>query len=163
MARKKGGSASLGDILLYGAIGVGGIAVLSSLFKSSGAQAASVAPSAATPGGADKVATLTSGAAYNIEDALVPGSFTIVEFAADWCGYCQELKPKLHQLVQSRDDVVLRLVDLTDRNSPASAQAVREFNIQSIPYTRVYGPSGQFLGDVSGPDIGQVLAIIGGR
>lgn len=157
MAKKS--SPDLGDILLYGALGVGGIAIVSSLFKSSGSPAPT--SGVATPiESAEKIATISTGAPYDISSALVPGYFNIVEFAADWCGACKSLKPQLEQLVQSRNDVLVRLVSVTDQNSPAAAQAVKEFHLDSIPYLRIYGPSGEFRGEVFGPNMNEIQALI---
>lgn len=177
MAKKS--SPDLEDILLYGALGVGGIIIASSIFKSfadasvptfapvtPGFQpvpsfpAATPVPTAAPAAGVEKIATISTGAPYDINSAVVPGYFTIVKFAADWCPGCQEIKPQIEQFVQSRPNVVMRLVDLTVRDSAAAAQAVQEFKIQGIPYIRVYGPSGQFLGEVTGPNMDQVVALV---
>lgn len=168
MAKKSSGI-NWNDVLLYGGLGVGGILVLKSLFSSSAITAPGASypapslPGPATqpaPGSAEKIATLTSGAPYDINDAIVPGYKSIVLFATDTCPACQEMKPLLQQLVQSRNDVVLRVVDLTNRNSPAAAQAVQEFDITGIPYMRVYGPSGEFRGEVIGPNIDQIQALL---
>lgn len=228
MAKKKSSDIDLGDVLLYGFLGVGGIAIIHSLFKPSQAPAATPAaflvnvspppippiappaapapapipttpvpgaaaptpiPTSAVPGyqtpaaipttpvpgyqapapaaaapapaaNVQKMAVATKGAPYNINSIIVPGYTTIVEFAATWCHFCQGLKPKLEQLVNSRPDVVLRLMDMTDKNSQASAQAIQEFNIQTLPYIRVYGPTGQFKGEVASDDISQIQALL---
>lgn len=177
----KKSSVDLADLAIYGVVGAGGVILLSELFKSFGSQEEAprllitptrlpvtptapqvtpVAPTTEPAVNVEKIGTLTSGAPYDINSALVPGYTTIVLFAADWCPGCQELKPQLYQIVNSRPDVALRLVDLTDRNSAAAAQAAQEFNLTGIPYVRIYGPSGAFLGEVTGPNIDQVQAII---
>ncbi len=45
---------------------------------------------------------------------LVPGKTVLVEYGASWCKVCKRLKPKLHAFAESREDVVLRYVDVTD-------------------------------------------------
>lgn len=93
----------------------------------------------------DAVIEVSHGEEVNVEDYVVPGKTTIVDFYSDFCPPCVELAPRLHDLAESRDDVRLVVVDINrpdvkgiDWDSPVAQQ----YELGSIPYLRVYGPDG---------------------
>ncbi len=93
----------------------------------------------------DPVIEVSHGEEVNVEDYVVPGKTTIVDFYSDFCPPCVELAPRLHDLAESRDDVRLVVVDINrpdvkgiDWDSPVAQQ----YELGSIPYLRVYGPDG---------------------
>ena len=63
-------------------------------------------------------------------------------------------------MVGRYSNVLLRKVDLVDSQSEAATQARTEFELQGIPYLRVYGAQGRFLGEVKGGDIQAVEALV---
>ena len=95
-----------------------------------------------------------------VSEHLVAGKFTIVDYYADWCGPCLLLGHELEQVLALRQDVALRKVDLVSWETDAAKQVTREFGIRGIPYVRVYGPDGRFLGAVNGNHIGKVRALL---
>ena len=102
------------------------------------------------------------GEAFDIRRHLARGKYTIFDFWAEWCGPCHVLTPKLERLVQERSNVALRTIDLKQWESPAAKQATREFKLPGLPYVRVYGPDGKFIGEVAGNDIAKIEQLIGG-
>lgn len=101
------------------------------------------------------------GEAFEMRKHLAPGKFTIFDFWAAWCGPCRVLTPKIERLVQQNPRVALRTIDLKDWDSAAGRQATREFKVPALPYVRVYGPDGRFVGEVVGNDIGKIRRLVG--
>lgn len=52
----------------------------------------------------------------------------IVQFSADWCGPCKRLTPILENFADTRDDVTVYKVDISDQTDLAS-----KYNVRSIP------------------------------
>ena len=52
----------------------------------------------------------------------------IADFNADWCGPCQMLKPVLHELADSRDDVKFVSINIDDEDELAA-----DYDVSSIP------------------------------
>ena len=44
----------------------------------------------------------------------------IVQFSADWCGPCKKLTPILENFADTRDDVTVYKVDISDQTDLAS-------------------------------------------
>jgi hypothetical protein len=59
-------------------------------------------------------------------------------------------------LVEDHANVILRKVNIVNWESEAAQQAAQEFNLQGIPYVRVYDGRGKFVDEVSGGDIGKI-------
>jgi thiol-disulfide isomerase/thioredoxin len=106
------------------------------------------------------VRVISRGKAIDLEEHLVPGKFTIVDYFADWCGPCKLLAADLERLLLARPDVAVRKVDLLDWSSAAAKQAKRDHGVEGIPYLRVYDPRGRFLGEVSGNRIFALEALL---
>jgi thiol-disulfide isomerase/thioredoxin len=86
------------------------------------------------------------GEKVNLEDYLVAGKTTIVDFYSEFCPPCRALGPHLEKLTQTRPDIAVVKVDINrpghqgiDWGSPAA----RQFNLRSIPHLRLYGPDKQ--------------------
>ncbi len=105
----------------------------------------------------------SNGEAFVLRDHLVRGKFTIVDFWAEWCGPCHVLTPKIEHLVKDNANVALRTIDLQNWESAAAKQATKEFKLAALPYVRVYGPDGKFIGEVVGNDIDKIKALIARR
>lgn len=95
-----------------------------------------------------------------LEDHLAPGKFTIIDYYADWCGPCHLLSPRLERLVKERHDVALRIIDISNWDSQVARQATREFKLAGLPYVRIYGQDGRFVGEVQGNYIEKIQALI---
>lgn len=106
------------------------------------------------------IAIASRGEAFDVRKHLARGKYTIFDFWAEWCGPCHVLTPKIEQLVKSRPDVALRTIDLKNWDSDAAKQATEEFKLPGLPYVRVYGPDGRFLGAVVGNDIDKIRRLV---
>lgn len=95
-----------------------------------------------------------------LEDFLAPSKFTIIDYYAHWCGPCHLLSPRLERLVKESNNVALRVIDISDWKSQVAKQATREFKLAGLPYVRVYGPDGSFVGEVLGNYIEKIQALI---
>jgi thioredoxin 1 len=111
--------------------------------------------------GAD-IQVASRGEAFDVRKHLARGKYTIFDFWAEWCGPCHVLTPKIERLVVERSNVALRTVDLKQWDSPAGKQATKEFKVPGLPYVRVYGPDGKFVGEVVGNDIDKIRQLVGG-
>ena len=103
----------------------------------------------------------SNGKALRIRDHLVPDKITIFDYYADWCGPCHLLSPKLERLLLKHQNLALRKVDIGNWETAAAKQATKEFALPGLPYVRIYGPRGKFLGTVHGNHIEKVEEIIG--
>lgn len=97
-------------------------------------------------GGKPKV--IARGNTVNLEEHLVPGKVTIVDFYADWCGPCRAISPFLDKLAKSDSDVVVRKVDIIKWGTPVTQQ----YGINSIPHIRIYDGKGKLTGIIKGVD-----------
>jgi thioredoxin 1 len=102
------------------------------------------------------------GEAFDVRKHLARGKYTIFDFWAEWCGPCHVLTPKIERLVQERSNVALRTIDLKQWDSAAGKQATKEFKVPGLPYVRVYGPDGKFVGEVVGNDIEKIKQLVEG-
>ena len=107
------------------------------------AYGAYVATMPATPteiiGGDVEVAS--NGEAFDLDQHLAIGKYTIFDYYADWCPPCRVLDPQLRQLAADREDVAVRKVDIVDWTS----EVVRQRGITELPYLELYDPEGQLM------------------
>lgn len=75
---------------------------------------------------------------------LVTGDWTLVNFGADWCPACRQLKPELDVFGFEQPYVKLVLVDIDARSSESFQTYYRRyFQGQSIPFTVAVDASGK--------------------
>jgi thiol-disulfide isomerase/thioredoxin len=91
----------------------------------------------------EQIVTVTKGDRVDLGDHVAPHGRTIFEFYADWCPGCRMLAPQIEALVQSRDDLSLRKLDIVQWGSDVSQQ----FAIRSIPYLMLYDRHGELLAE----------------
>ena len=98
----------------------------------------------------DKPERIYQGAEVKLADYLVPGKTVIFDFTSQFCPPCRAIAPKLHQLHENRADIVVVEVDINrpdvkgiDWKSPVA----RQFNLDSIPHFKVFGPDGKLQAD----------------
>lgn len=86
-----------------------------------------------------------SGQRVDITKYVVKGKITIFDFYSPYCGPCMRVAPRLERLVQTRDDIVVRKININrpsvqgiDWDSPV----VKQYNIHSVPYFKIYNERG---------------------
>ena len=121
-----------------------------------------VKPLSAEERAALDIRVASSGQSFDVRKHLARGKYTIFDFWAEWCGPCHVLTPKIERLVQERPNIALRTIDLKQWDSAAGKQATKDFKVPGLPYVRVYGPDGKFVGEVVGNDIEQIKRLVGG-
>lgn len=63
-------------------------------------------------------------------------------------------------MAQENKQVAVRIIDIPHWQSPVAKQATREFKLPGLPYVRVYGPTGNFLGAVQGDGFEKIKALL---
>lgn len=106
------------------------------------------------------IRTVSTGEEVEIRKHLASDKITIFDFWAEWCGPCHVLTPKIERLALE-NGLAVRKIDISDWDSSAARQATREFAMPALPYVRIYGPDGKFLGAVAGNDINEIRKIVG--
>ncbi len=103
----------------------------------------SKAPKQTDPGSLKAVKIYKEGgSSIDLNQVIVPGKVTIVDFYADWCGPCRRISPYLEKLATSEKEVFLRKIDIVNWNTPV----VRQYNIRSVPNIRVFNRRGEMVG-----------------
>jgi len=102
---------------------------------------AALAEPAAAGGTASKFDVVKGDKEIDLEDHLVRGKVTIIDFYADWCGPCRALSPKLEEMANN-PGIALVKINIINWQSPVAKQ----FQITGIPRVQVYGPSGTLVG-----------------
>jgi thiol-disulfide isomerase/thioredoxin len=98
------------------------------------------APAVAVP---DIKAIYKGGDRIVLQELVVTGKVTILDFFAEWCGPCRALSPELDKLAKGDSDIALRKVDIVNWGTPVC----RQFDIVSVPNVRVFNRSGTMVGD----------------
>jgi thioredoxin 1 len=92
----------------------------------------------------------------NLEDHLVRGKDTVVDFYADWCGPCRMLSPKLEEMAANNPEIALVKINILDWHSPV----VKQFGITGIPRVQVYGPWGKLVGTSVGVNPDEIAGFV---
>ena len=96
-----------------------------------------------------------NGAEIGVQDLVVPGKITVVDFFADWCAPCRKISPYLVKLSEQHPDIVVRKVDIVNWKSPVAKQ----WGLRSIPNMRVYDKNGRMVGEPT-HDLKQIVRYI---
>jgi thiol-disulfide isomerase/thioredoxin len=107
-------------------------------------------------GSTDKIELISTGKNVDLQKYLVKDHVVVFDFYADWCGPCKVLGPKIEELVNKYDNVLLRKIDIVNWNSDVSKQ----YQIQFVPNIRVYDKTGQMIGEPT-PDYEKIVNYIG--
>lgn len=87
------------------------------------------------------VTVASKGEAFDLQQHLADGKYTIFDYYADWCPPCRAIDPQLRRLAADREDVALRKVDIIDWTT----EVVKQRSITSLPYLELYDPDGQLV------------------
>ena len=82
------------------------------------------------------------GQRVDMQEIVVLGKVTVVDFYADWCGPCRRISPMLENLANADEEVYLRKIDIVKWGTDVTQQ----FGIRSIPNIRVFNRNGQMVG-----------------
>ncbi|MGC1322233.1 MAG: thioredoxin domain-containing protein, partial [Candidatus Udaeobacter sp.] len=104
----------------------------------------------------EPIEVISHGAQVDINQHLVLGNVTVIDFYADWCGPCKQLSPSLEQMARSDPEIALRKIDIVNWKTPVAQQ----FNIHSIPQVNVYDRSDRLVGTVLGVDFEKVKSYV---
>ena len=104
----------------------------------------------------EAIEVISHGAPVDINQHLVLGDVTVIDFYADWCGPCKQLSPNLEQMARSDPEIALRKIDIVNWKTTVAQQ----FNVRSIPQVNVYDRSGRLVGTVLGVDFEKVKSYV---
>ena len=75
-----------------------------------------------------------TGAAVDLEGALVPGYVTVVDFWSESCGACTTLAGMLAVQIANEPRIVVRKIDVGDGFTPVAKQ----YDIGALPHFQIY-------------------------
>jgi thiol-disulfide isomerase/thioredoxin len=94
--------------------------------------------------------TVSHGREVQLADFAVPGKTTVFDFYSEFCPPCRAIAPLVKKLHEVRADIAVVEVDINrpgvegiDWKSPVA----REFQLDSIPHFKIYGPDGQLMSE----------------
>jgi thioredoxin 1 len=88
-----------------------------------------------------------SGELVPIEQVLVPGKVTVVDFYADWCAPCKVLEKKLKSEIHDEPRIAVRQIDVGKVEPDV---VISRYGVRNLPHVRIYGPDGTLLHDLVG-------------
>jgi len=94
----------------------------------------------------------------NLQTHVVAGKVTVFDFGAIWCEPCRVLDEHMLQVVEQRDDVAYRKLDVGDWDTPLAKRYLT--GVPKLPYVIVYGKKGDVVGQIVGLDLKGIDAAI---
>jgi thioredoxin 1 len=88
-----------------------------------------------------------SGELIPVEQVLVPGKVTVVDFYADWCAPCKVLEKKLKSEIHDEPRIAVRKIDV---GKVEAEVIIARYGVKNLPHVRIYGPDGRLLHDLVG-------------
>lgn len=103
------------------------------------------------PPEADVVVISKEGEDVDIRAHLVPGKVTVVDFFATWCGPCRDVDRALLAVLERRDDVAVRKLNVVDWDSAVAKRYLKD--VPQLPYVMVFDREGKEVDAIFGLDI----------
>ena len=94
----------------------------------------------------------------SLEPHLAPGKVTVFDFYADWCAPCREIDEHMIAMMNRRDDVAVRKLNVVGWDSAIAKRYMRE--VPKLPYVVVYGKDGKRVKEIAGLDLKALDAAI---
>ena len=74
----------------------------------------------------------------------------LIDFSADWCAPCQQMKPEVAQIAdEMQDELVVAVADMTDNDDAPAAPVAVAWNVEGYP-TFILVRNGEELARTSG-------------
>lgn len=93
-----------------------------------------------------------------LEPHLSKGKVTVVDFYADWCAPCRKVDAHVFTLLNTRDDVALRKLNVVSWETPVAKRYL--VNAPTLPFLLVFGRDGKLVKSVAGLDLAALDAAI---
>lgn len=110
------------------------------------------------PPGLDVAWISRGGEGVELEPHRASGKVTVFDFYAEWCGPCREVDRAMVSILQERNDVALRKLDVADWDSAVAKHYLAD--VPSLPFVVVYAKSGERLKAISGLHLDELRAAI---
>jgi len=107
-------------------------------------------------GNTDKIKLISNGESVDLRKYLVKDYVVVFDFYADWCGPCKILGPKIEELVNQYDNMLLCKINIDNWSSDVAKQ----YAIQFVPNVRIYDKEGQMIGEPT-PAYDKIVDYIG--
>ena len=79
------------------------------------------------------------------------GKVTIFDFYADWCAPCRKIDAHVFAMMQKREDIALRKMNVVSWETPLAKRYLTK--VESLPYVVVFGRDGRQVAAISGLDL----------
>lgn len=109
-----------------------------------------------SPDAAD-IETISIGEAVDLLGHLAKGKYTVFEFYGDRCLSCQAVEPELRSMLNSRDDVALRKINIGLGDTPVISQ----YQITETPTFILFDPSGRQMLRYAGSELRELMRPLG--